>query len=154
MGLGDWASIIAIIGFPLAIIAVLIAYREGRNSRDLASSISISEAFLRYLPVWRGAVELLQPVSTNTATSQQKDLFTGSAIDILNWLNTIGIMIETHLLARPNLVLGPELRTFRQMLDFYIRHTKMLEGFEVSHGAEAWLGVRVLDRTVSKLMSD
>lgn len=147
------ASATTIVGFVVAFFAVRIAYREGRNSRDLAASISISESFLRYLPLWRQVRDQLKAVSTQEASPELGTLFTHPVLDVLNWLNAIGNMIDSRLLARPKLVLAPEIRTLQNMLNLFIRDTETLKGFEDRDGAKYWRGVRVLDRTVSELTS-
>jgi hypothetical protein len=147
------ASLTTIVGFVLAFLAVGSAYREGRNSRDLAASISISESFFRYLAVWRQVRDHWKAVSTQKPNPELGIPFEDSALDILNWLNTIGNMIDSRLLARPELVLAPEIRTLRNILKFFIHDTKMLQRFEDRDGDKYWRGVRVLDQTVSKLTS-
>jgi hypothetical protein len=148
------ASATTIVGFVLAFLAVGIAYREARNSRDLAASISISESFLRHLPVWRQVRDHLEAVSTQKVSPELGTPFDDSALDILNWLNTIGNMIDSRLLARPERVLAPEIRTLRNILKHFIHDTEMLRGFEDRDGAKYWRGVRVLDQTVSELTSE
>jgi hypothetical protein len=146
------ASVVTIVGFPLAFIGVWIAYKEGRNSRDLSAALSISDAFLEvFLPVWNEVVTEHRAVRDNTAEPHVQTAWVDNVLKILNWLNAMGFTIDSHLMARPDRVLPPIVPTLRQMLDFTVRETNMLQSFEQRDGLDRWRGVRVLDRTVSEL---
>jgi hypothetical protein len=141
------AEIITIVGFPLALAGILLAYRDGRNSRDLDAALVISDSFTdRWSPEVQLAVEAV-------ADSQQSGVSPpGEKVDAivngLNWLDSVGLMIDSHLLARPNRVVSPikpELIKTLKSVGFIITTTE---------ARERWRGAWILARTLGLSEAD
>jgi hypothetical protein len=43
--LNNASNIVQIVGFPLALLGLLFAWREGRNSRDLQAALALADSF-------------------------------------------------------------------------------------------------------------
>lgn len=143
--LNEVADIVTIVGFPLAFIGISLAYREGRNSRDLEAALDISESFLsKFFFTWRHTVREREKLLRGEPV--QEDELTDTLLNIINWLDTVGFMIDSHLLARPERVLPSMARTLRLMLEDL---RPILEAYEHRDGPERWHGVRVLEQAVS-----
>ena len=143
--LSDASNIVQVVGFPLALIAIFLAYREGRNSRDLQAALSIAESFRgSWEGSWRKALDRAEDLARKgrTPTGElREELF-----NILNWLDGIGWLIDSDALARPRIVLASIAPQIKRAIEV---STPLLETDEPHHEPGYWRGVRTLERAIS-----
>lgn len=135
------AEIITIVGFPLALAGILLAYRDGRNSRDLDTALVIADSFTDR---WSSEVALAVAAM---ADSQQRGVSpptekVDAVIHGLDWLDSVGLIIGSPLLARKDQVVSPIkpglIRTLKSVA-FIIT---------TPQGRKRWPGVWVLVRSL------
>jgi hypothetical protein len=144
------SEIVSIVGFPLALMGIFLAYRDGRNSRDLEAALTFSDAFTdRWSSDWRDAVMEIDSLQRRGAPLTE-DLG-DTLVDIINWLDSVGLMIDSHLLARPNRVLSPIKPSISKM---FIPIMPIIAASEVSDRPDRWRGVRILGRASSLPAAD
>jgi hypothetical protein len=143
--LGNLSDIVQLVGFPIALIAIFLAYREGRNSRDLQAALTLTESFRgSWEKSWRKALDKLEDLAEKgrePVGDLREDIF-----DMLNWLDGVGCLIEADMLARPHRVLA----TINPQLIRAIRVTApILQADELVQAPGYWHGVRTLERALS-----
>lgn len=112
----DVADLVTVIVLPLALmgtpVAIIFAGPEGRTSRDLEASLSISET-VGYV-AWQNLLRESEKVRKGIQVDEEA--FTVEYRSVANWRNTVGFMVDSRLLARPERVLDPNKSTIAQML--------------------------------------
>jgi hypothetical protein len=144
--LSNVSNIVQIVGFLLALIGIFFAYREGRNSRDLQAALAFADSFRNSWEVsWRNALQKTEDLARRGKKPRgnlRQELY-----NMLNWLDVLGHMIDSDLLARPQTVLAsisPQLKRAIKVA------SPMLETDEGIHGPEYWRGVRVLQNSLAR----
>lgn len=138
------SDIVQIIGFSLALVAIFLAYREGRNSRDLQAALTFADSFSeRWSAKWRNAI--FQTEALQRKGLEPSEELTETLWDMMNWLDTVGWMIDSQMLARPGRVLGSIKPTIRRILKVV---TPIMVAQEVANGPAHWHGLRVLERAL------
>jgi hypothetical protein len=142
--LGDVSNIVQIVGFPLALIGVFLAYREGRKSRDLQAALTFADSFRSsWETSWSKALDEAEDLARRgeqPTEELREQLFT-----MLNWLDWVGWLIDSDVLARPQTVLasiGPQLKRAMGVV------MPIMEDDEARHEVGYWHGVRTLERTL------
>lgn len=143
--LGDIADLVQIIGLPIAIVAVLLAYREGRRSRDLQAALAFSDTFrASWETSWDSTLQQAEELARRdeqSAGELREQLFS-----ILNWLDWVGSLIAGGVLARPQVVLSsilPQLRRALRIIE------PILTDDEARHEPGYWRGVRIMQQTLT-----
>ena len=143
--LSDVSNIVQIIGFPLALVGIFLAYREGRNSRDLQAAISFAESFRSsWEGTWRKALDKAEDLVRKDQAptgALREELF-----NILNWLDSVGWLIESDVLARPRTVLASIAPQVKRAIEVT---TPVLEADEAMHEPGYWHGVRTLEKVIT-----
>jgi hypothetical protein len=138
------AAIVSIVGFPLALVGIFLAYRDGSNSRDLEAALAFSDAFTdRWSSDWRNVV--LEIENRQRSGAPLTEDVGDALVDIINWLDSVGLMIDSHLLARPSRVLSPIKPSISKMFNVI---EPIIADSEVSDRPGRWRGVRILGRAL------
>jgi hypothetical protein len=146
MQMHEVADIVTLIGLPLALVGIgvaiaglIFAGREGRNSRDLEASLSISEAFVgKWFIDWRNLIR--ESMKVRAGIPIDEDALADGYKSFAHWLNAVGLMVDSRLLARPERVLASMAPTITQMLEI----TKpMVAAWEGQDGLQHWRGVHI-----------
>lgn len=99
----------------VAIVAVLLAYREGRRSRDLQAALAFSDTFkASWETSWDSTLQQAEELARRNeqpAGKLREQLFS-----IPNWLDWVGSLIAGDVLARPQVVLSSILPQLRRAL--------------------------------------
>jgi hypothetical protein len=148
--LGDLSDLVQIVGFPLALAAIFLAYREGRNSRDLQAALAINEAFRgSWEKSWRKTLDKTENLARRGRQPRgeiREDLF-----HLLNWLDGVGCLTSANTLARPHAVLASIAPQLKRALTVA---APVLEADEKSHQPGYWRGVRTLEKMFAGLELD
>lgn len=143
--LGALSNIVQIVGFPLALVAIFLAYREGRNSRDLQAALAINDSFRSsWEKSWRKSLNKTEELTRRgrqPTGEVREELF-----HLLNWLDGVGCLISADTLARPHTVLASIAPQLRRALTVT---APVLEADERRHEPGYWRGVRTLEKTLS-----
>ena len=142
--LNNVSNIVQIVGFTLAFIGLFLAWREGRNSRDLQAALALADSFRSgWETDWRKALmtaEELDKRGVKPPEEIRKELR-----QMLNWLDWAGWLIYSGTLARPKTVLSsinPQLKRIIQVA------APIIKDDEARHDEEYWRGVRTLERVL------
>jgi hypothetical protein len=142
--LGDISDLVQLVSFPLALVGIFLAYREGRNSRDLQAALTFADSFgTGWERSWRRV--LMQTEELTRRGEQPTEELAEELLNLLNWLDVIGWLIDSRVLARPQTVLAsmsPQLRRALQVA------SPLIESGEARYGPKYWYGVRTLERTL------
>jgi len=128
--LNNVSNIVQIVGFTLAFIGLFLAWREGRNSRDLQAALALALM----------TAEELDKRGVKPPEEIRKELR-----QMLNWLDWAGWLIYSGTLARPKTVLAsinPQLQRIIQVA------APIIKDDEARHDEEYWRGVRTLERVL------
>jgi hypothetical protein len=143
--IGDVSAIVQIVSFPLALIGIFLAYREGRNSRDLQAALAFAESFRgSWEGSWRKALDKAENLAQRgkePTGELREELF-----HMLNWLDGVGCMIDSDILARPQTVLAsisPQLKRAVEAAG------PVLKDDEAKHRPGYWRGVRTLEKELA-----
>src|SRR5690348_7356120 len=147
--LSDVSNIVQTVGFPLALVGIFLAYREGRNSCDLQAALSVAESFRgRWEGSWRKALDEADGLARKDQAPTgglREELF-----NILNWLDGVGWLIESHALTRPRTVLASVAPQVKRAI---VVTTPVLEADEAMHEPGYWRGVRALEKVIAGIQS-
>jgi hypothetical protein len=143
--LNNASNIVQIVGFPLALVGLLLAWREGRNSRDLQAALALADSFRSgWETNWRKALTTAEEL-TNKGEELPEEI-REELRKMLNWLDWAGRLIYSGTLARPKNVLA----SIDPQLKRIIRVTApIIKGDEERHDKEYWRGVRTLEKVFS-----
>jgi hypothetical protein len=141
--LSEISDVVSIFGIPLALIGILLAYRDGRNSRDLDAALVISDAFTD-----RWSSDLADAIidfgDSRRKGVPPKNESVDAAINTLGWLNSVGLMIDSQLLARPSRVVSP----IKPLLTTLLNSVESIIAALEASDPERWRGVRILVRAL------
>jgi len=145
--LADISNVVQIVGLPLALIAILLAYREGRHSRDLQAALTFSESFRASWEMsWR---KTLQELEERTAKGEELPPELSQEVqNMLNWFDWVGWLIHSDVLARPNHVLGSIAPVLRRVLE---ATQPIIAAGEEANGPQWWHGVRILENSLNNM---
>lgn len=138
--LNDIGDLVQIIGFPLAIVTILLASRDGRNSRDLQAALACSESFLNAQDSnWRDVLNQVEHLSRKgrTPSGHLEEQF----LNMLNWLDALGRIIDARMIARPRKVLASISPSVLRILK---AATPLVLADDTTYGLEFWRGLRAL----------
>lgn len=141
------SEIVSIVGFTLALIGISLAYREGRTSRDLQAALAFSNAISNgWYSDWSDTMMQMGELRRKgiPVTEELGDALVNS----LNQLDSVGLMIESHLLARPKRVLAPIIPYISRMVN-NIDTKSIIAAAEASDSPDRWRGVRILDQALN-----
>jgi hypothetical protein len=143
--LGKVADLVQIVGLPMAIVAIVVAYREGRRSRDLQAALAFAESFrVGWEGSWGKALDDAENLAKEAevpAGDLREQLFS-----LLNWLDWVGWLIDTDVLARPHIVLSSIVPQLRRALVIVL---PVMEADEGRHEPGYWHGVSVLNQALA-----
>jgi hypothetical protein len=143
--LGDIADLVQMIGLPIAIVIVLLAYRESRKSRDLQAALAFSDAFrASWETSWDSTLQQTEELARRD--EQPTGELREQLFSILNWLDWVGSLIGGDVLARPQVVLSSILPQLRRAL---LIIEPILTDDEARHEPGYWRGVRILQRALT-----
>jgi hypothetical protein len=145
--LSGTAEIITIVGFPLALAGILLAWLDGRHSRDLDAALVIADSFTdRWSPEVKLAIAAINDSQQRRVPPPTEKV--DVVINALDWLDSVGLMIGSNLLARPDRVVRPIKRVLISRLESV--------GFIITttDARERWRGVWILVRTLGLSETD
>jgi hypothetical protein len=127
-----------IISFPVAAVSIILARREANASRNIQIALTLSESFRKY---WEsGWADFLQ--ATANQNIEAGDDFSDEQIRqirfMLNWIDWLGVFIQTKHFSNPQIVLGSISGRLREIITL---GRSIIADDTARYGADYWSGV-------------
>ena len=136
------ATLVSLIGVPIALIGLWLSARQSANARDLQVILEMAEAFRkRWEHSWRDTLNALEDIPEDERIDLDREM-RSDLYNLLNWIDWLGVIVKTRMLNNPDAILstvGPQIRRAIELARPIIsRHEK-------EHGADYWGGLRSIE---------
>lgn len=136
------ALIVQVVGFPVAIWALCVSKNASTRSRDLQVALALSENFrAKWEAEWRDALDTIAKSQACSRSYIVPAEFERSLWQMLNWLDWVGVLVETRHLSKFRVLSGSLAPQFIQILSA----GRLLIAEDVSNqGKGHWQGVLII----------
>jgi hypothetical protein len=124
------ANLATALGIPLGLLGVALGYIASRKSTDIQTVTALSVHFQhKWESSWRDVCRKGVPIELISDKQEQDDLF-----DALNWIDWLGVLVQTKSFANPNLILRSISSSLRQVIALGLDELNR-------EGSKEWSGV-------------
>jgi hypothetical protein len=107
------ANLATALGIPLGLLGVALGYIASRKSMDIQTVTALSVHFQnKWESSWRDVCRKGIPIEKIGKKQEQDELF-----DALNWIDWLGVLVQTKSFANPNLILRSISSPLRQIIE-------------------------------------
>ncbi len=101
MSIEDFSNIATALGIPLGLLGIALGYFASRKATDIQAVTTLSIHFQsKWERSWRALCQSGVPIEKIKSKEQRDDL-----VDALNWIDWLGILVQTKSFSNPALLL-------------------------------------------------